>query len=167
MQIVVPGNPCTTLGDRARLLCHRRMAILRPDAAFVTSIQASPVRTAMGIRYKVPSTFRPHHVVQEPGRIKFAPTALQPLSSQACRAKEVPQPVKRSRSTRFPTFVLTPGVRRGSRSRCQDALSVKVHTGLSCCCECPGEGERGVQVLVYHGQSRLTAMNTPPTPRSW
>lgn len=77
MQGIVPGSPCActrTWGPGATL-CRRRMAILRPDAAFC-HIDPSPVRAATGIRYKVPSTCRPHHVVQEPGRSKFAPTAL-------------------------------------------------------------------------------------------
>ena len=149
MHGIVPCVACTrTWGPGATLCCRRRMAILRPDAAF-RHIKPSPVWTATGTWYKkVPSTFPPHHECGPETRTdQFAPTALP---TPACRAKEVPQPVRRARSTLFPTFVSTPVVRRGSRGRCQDALSVKSPHRFVTSLRMPGERGREVQVLVYH-----------------
>lgn len=146
-------------------LCHRRMAILRPDAAF-RHIKLSKSRpdshgySVQGTEYFPAPPCGPGTRTDQ----ICANSSLKPLSYQACKAQEAPRPVRMSRSTRFPTFVLTPGVRRGSRSRCQDALSVKVHTGLSRCCECPGKGKRGGTSTRLPRQSRLTAMNTPLHP---
>lgn len=121
------------LGDRAQLYAVVAWQSSALMLRFVTSTQVpSGQPRVFGTRYRV--LVGPTMWSRNQDGPNLRQQLCQPLSYQAWRAKEVPRPVRRSRSARFPTFVLTPGVRRGSRGRCQDALSVKVHTGLY---ECP------------------------------